>query len=447
MSLDEIIPYLSSILQEQDCALRKAKKLVDIISVAWVIACQMAVKIVELLLEERANSCVKPDRCPKCGAKLESKGLRNRRIVSLIGLIKWRRRAYGCTNKCGVGQIAPLDEELGLNPHQRVGFDVQRAACMLAVFVPFETASKLLHRLIGLKVSSGAIWEWVRQAGTKSMLRLQEELDALENGEIEPEDFKESSLSAIVGADGVMAPFRPEKGKPNGRTVWREVKVGMMGRVSRCIGPKGTVVRKLVRKRLVAVLGGIRDLKQRLVLEATKQCIHKASQVAWISDGARGLWNLYEDAFIKRSRGILDFYHAAQHLWEAARIWLDGRTNQAKEWFKNARHRLRHGQHNEVIQDVQNALSIPGLPNGAYKTLANLLQYLETHREHIDYEGFKELGLPIGSGMVESACKWLIQQRFKGVGMRWSEEGFNHLLHLRLDWVNGRFDDQLFSPQ
>ncbi len=42
--------------------------------------------------------------------------------------------------------------------------------------------------------------------------------------------------------------------------------------------------------------------------------------------------------------------------------------------------------------------------------------------------------------MVESACQWLIQQRFKGVGMRWSEEGFNHLLHLRLAWVNGSFE-------
>jgi hypothetical protein len=43
--------------------------------------------------------------------------------------------------------------------------------------------------------------------------------------------------------------------------------------------------------------------------------------------------------------------------------------------------------------------------------------------------------------MVESACKWLIQQRFKGVGMRWSEDGFNHLLLLRLAWANDRFDD------
>jgi hypothetical protein len=48
--------------------------------------------------------------------------------------------------------------------------------------------------------------------------------------------------------------------------------------------------------------------------------------------------------------------------------------------------------------------------------------------------------------MVESACKWLIQQRFKGTGMRWSEDGFNHLLHLRLAWVNHRFD-ALFSEE
>ena len=63
----------------------------------------------------------------------------------------------------------------------------------------------------------------------------------------------------------------------------------------------------------------------------------------------------------------------------------------------------------------------------------------------MDYKRVKELGLPIGSGMVESACKWLIQQRFKGVGMRWSEDGFNHLLHLRLAWVNASFDDLFLS--
>ena len=71
---------------------------------------------------------------------------------------------------------------------------------------------------------------------------------------------------------------------------------------------------------------------------------------------------------------------------------------------------------------------------------------MERHRDHIDSAQSKELGLPMGSGMVERACTWLIQQRFKGVGMRWSENGFHHLFHRRLAWVNGSFE-ALFQVQ
>jgi hypothetical protein len=48
--------------------------------------------------------------------------------------------------------------------------------------------------------------------------------------------------------------------------------------------------------------------------------------------------------------------------------------------------------------------------------------------------------LPLGSGMVDSAWKWRTQQRFTGVGRRWSEDGCNPLVHLRLAWGNGRFE-------
>ena len=86
----------------------------------------------------------------------------------------------------------------------------------------------------------------------------------------------------------------------------------------------------------------------------------------------------------------------------------------------------------------QRAIEFSQFSKSVLNTLTNVHDYLQTHRKHIKYKRFKELGLPLGSGMVESACKWLIQQRFKGVGMRWSEDGFNHLLHLRLAWVNAR---------
>lgn len=61
------------------------------------------------------------------------------------------------------------------------------------------------------------------------------------------------------------------------------------------------------------------------------------------------------------------------------------------------------------------------------------MQYLQTHQAHLQYRHFKQQELPLGYGIIERACKWLITQRFKGVGMRWSEPGLNQLLALRVD--------------
>jgi len=199
--------------------------------------------------------------------------------------------------------------------------------------------------------------------------------------------------------------------------------------------------RQLVQRRLVACLGTIDDLGQRLWLEALRGGIATAKQVVWISDGARGFWRLFETYFADIAIGILDFYHAAQNLFKAATIWLDGRTQKARGWFAAARHQLRHGPTMRVRMEIEQALTDPQLGDTSRKVLGNLLGYLDTHHNHIQYHQYKAMGLPIGSGMVESACKWLIIQRFKGVGMRWSEDGFNSLLHLRLAWVNQRFDE------
>jgi hypothetical protein len=161
----------------------------------------------------------------------------------------------------------------------------------------------------------------------------------------------------------------------------------------------------------------------------------------WLSDGGQGFWGLYDSCLSAHARGILDLYHAAQNLWKGAAAWLDGRTSQARKWFNWARHRLRHHNPDDVLEDLLEALEVESLPQRATEALVKLYDYLNGHRDHMDYAKYEALGLPLGSGMVESACKWLIQQRFKGVGMRWSEAGFNHLLPLRLAWVNGTFDE------
>ena len=434
-SICQIDPSLQELVE----VIENASTLTLLVLSAWRLARVLAVRIVEEVLIERGQRPTQWADCPKCGKRLHSKGFVPRQISSIIGIIRWRRRVGRCPNGCAIGQIAPLDKALGLLPHQRSSVELQELGCLLAIFVPFETVAVLLNCLISVQVSPTAVWCWVQTAGQKAMDRLNDQLTELAAGQLPQMELLDEAVSVLpllIGADGVMVPFRPEGGK--GRTVWREVKVAVLARLGR---RSKSDAPQLHQRRLVAVLGRIDALRPRLWLEALRQGVLTAPQVAWLSDGGVGFWGLYTSCFAAYAIGILDFYHAAQNLWKGAKAWLDGRSRKARLWFVSARHRLRHGETDLVLNDIAAALELDGLPETARKALKNLYDYLDTHQHHIQYEKFKELGLPIGSGMVESACKWLIQQRFKGVGMRWSETGFNHLLHLRLAWVNGRFDE------
>jgi hypothetical protein len=443
LCLHDSIRHDDPALQRLLRTVEEAPSLTTVILAAWQVARVLTVHLVEAVLAERARHPSAWPRCPQCGVFLRSKGFATRQVTSLFGPIRWRRRVGRCPHGCPIPQVAPFDEALGVQPQQRTSGELQHLGCALAVFVPFATAARLLGWYSGGTVSPQAVWGWVQAAGHRAMATLQEDLRVLAQGDLPEPEALAADLAAtplVLGADGVMVPFRPTGGQPTGKTRWHEIKVGVLARLGQHHTRTGKVITRLHQRRLVAVLGDIDALKARVWLEAVRQGISTAPQVVWLSDGARGLWRLYDERLAAYAVGILDFYHAVQYLWKGAAAWLDGRTTQARRWFGWARHRLRHGQSDGVVADLVEALEVEGLPDSARDTLLALYAYLHRHREHIDYAQYKALGLPIGSGMVESACKWLIQQRFKGVGVCWSEDGFNHLLHLRLAWVNGRFD-------
>jgi hypothetical protein len=443
LCLNDSIRYDDPSLQRLLRAVEETQTLTQLILAVWPLARVLALHIVEYVLAERAQRPLAWPPCPSCGTSLRSKGFAQRQLTSLFGPIRWRRRIGRCPHGCDIPQVAPLDEALGVQPHQRTSGELQCLGCALAVCVPFATAARLLGWYGGGVVSPRAVWCWVQAAGHQAMEHLQADLATVAQGHEptpEPLAAELAAMPLALGADGVMVPFRPEGGQPKGKTAWHEVKVGVLARLGRHRTRTGQVVARLHQRRLVAVLGSIEALKPRLWLEARRQGIRSAPQVVWLSDGGRGLWRLFDECFAGAATGVLDFYHAAQNLWKSAAAWLDGRTTQARRWFTWARHRLRHGNPDGVLADLAEALDVDGLPDTARDTLTTVYAYLDRHRDHIDYAMYKALGLPLGSGMVESACKWLIQQRFKGVGMRWSEDGFNHLVHLRLAWVNGRFE-------
>lgn len=435
-------------LQQLVGEMENAAALSSVVCIGWQIAIRLTLLLIEETLDKRALRPTVWPSCPKCGQSLQSKGFAKRQITTRIGVIHFSRRIGRCRNRCRIGQVAPLDTELQLAPHQHSCLSLKRLACLLSVFVPYQTASRLLNELISISVSAKAIWHWVANAGQRAIDTLDDELSALAQGkavDMEPTDPDTENLPLLIGADGVMVPFRQQQGSPKGSIIWREVKVAIVARLGfrrqKDSNDTDNPQTQLIQRRLVACLGDIDDLGRRLWLQAVRSGVLKTKQVVWLSDGARGFWRLFETYFAPIAIGILDFYHAAQHLSKAAMAWLDGRTTQARVWFVSARHRLRHGPSMSVRMDIEKALRQKDLGESQRKVLSNLINYLDTHHGHIQYHQYKAQGLPIGTGMVESACKWLIIQRFKGVGMRWSEPGFNALLHLRLAWVNQRFDE------
>ena len=256
LCLSESIRHDDPSLQQGLQTASQATNLTELILAAWVLARVIAVQVVESVLKEWAGRPTSWPPCPNCGKTLHSKGLAKREVKSLLGVIRWRRRGGRCPGGCEIGQVAPLDEALGLEPSQRSSGELEYLGCSLAVFVPYATAARLLGWYSASSVSARAVWCWTQAAGARAMSTLQRQLEALDSGQQPEEESLEQNLKSAplaLSADGVRVPFRPHSDDNRGKTKWREIKVGVLARLERYTTRSGQVVTRLRHRRLVAV--------------------------------------------------------------------------------------------------------------------------------------------------------------------------------------------------
>jgi hypothetical protein len=92
------------------------------------------------------------------------------------------------------------------------------------------------------------------------------------------------------------------------------------------------------------------------------------------------------------------------------------------------------------VEKVIRALAYLKSKFPARKKIASVLKYLRAHRHMMHYAAYREEAIPIGSGVIEAACKTLVTQRMKNSGMRWGSEGGQAILTLRSWAQSERFD-------
>jgi hypothetical protein len=174
--------------------------------------------------------------------------------------------------------------------------------------------------------------------------------------------------------------------------------------------------------------------------EVHRRGVETAGTVAGVVDGAE--WcQQFLDAHRPDAVRILDFPHAAQRLSDvAAAVW--GGGEQARAWAAEQRRELREGDPAAVLAAVR-ALPPAGAPPAADagRVQSEAAGYLEPRAAQMRYAAFRAQGLPIGSGIVESANKVVVEARLKGAGRRWAASSVNPMVALRGAVCSDRWDE------
>jgi hypothetical protein len=195
LTLKHIVELDALELQPLYEKLQRSVTLASLVLAAWQIGVWFARALVTHHLNERAQLPQSRGNCHQCGSRLESKGFVNRRRLTLVGWVEWRRQVGRCPHRCAGSHDAPFDAVLGIAPYPQTSIELVRLGCLLAVFLPFELAVQLLSQLCGIRISDDTIWQWVQQFGRQAMQRLDKDLVSLDKG-IEP--AKESIDPSLI---------------------------------------------------------------------------------------------------------------------------------------------------------------------------------------------------------------------------------------------------------
>jgi hypothetical protein len=292
-----------------------------------------------------------------------------------------------------------------------------------------DAAEEVLSRLAGLKISEATAQRTTEAVGQDLGL-------CLTAGETfgPARDWawhkdREGKTCAYVSLDATSV---PQQGPGAAKAVGRMATVAMIYNPipedrTRWANPEGN--RPPWQARYQASLGGQATLGEPLRRQAAQVGMDRADRWIAISDGGSGLEDWLKMHFGKVEAVILDFYHASEHLGDLAKAWHGGGTEAAEAQHRDWSHRLKH-EGGQAVLDALEALECGSRPS-AGEIWRETVTYFKNQVHRMDYPKYVSKGWQIGSGPVESACKTVVNQRLKGAGMRWGEQGSDGVCHLR----------------
>jgi hypothetical protein len=138
---------------------------------------------------------------------------------------------------------------------------------------------------------------------------------------------------------------------------------------------------------------------------------------------------------------VVDYYHASERIWTLAAL-LFGKGQQSVAWVrKMQKWLLKPGGVNRVLHSAAALRDQYGLKGTKRAAFQKAYRYLRVRMKYMQYAAYRRVGVPLGSGVTEAACKTVYTQRLKLSGMRWQKAGAQTILNLRVLQLSGVWDD------
>lgn len=368
---------------------------------------------------------------------------------SVFGAISVRRAYYHAD---GLPGVFPLDAELNM-PERGYSYLLQELSSRLSVTMSYEDAQKIVTSLFPVKMPIRSLERIVGD--------VRREVRRFYEDESPPPDLCPDEVITVATVDkkGVVirkphsrpaasgtVSIDPDKpGKKKMATVistyvtQRHIRTSddVIGEMTDS-GSPGTKPKAEAKLTWGSLTDGTETTMARLQ-KAVEQRMPKHNELVCVLDGERSLWALV-NAYFPTAFFVLDIFHVLEHLGKAALLFHDEGSPQARQFVTERLRMLLQGRAGRMIGGLKQMLTKCELSNAARYSLTKVIGYLERNRKHMRYEICLAKGYPIGSGVIEGACRNLINDRLELTGMSWTPQGAESVIRLRAVQINKDWD-------
>ena len=393
----------------------------------------------------------RPSDPPRLLPKLDD--LRSRPYLSIFGEIPITRACYGQ----GRVEAAPLDAQLHL-PQRQYSYLFQQWLAAFVIDDSHAEAIKKLETILGLGVSVKASEDLNREQAS--------DVEPFQNHLATPDPAQEGPILVVTadckGVPLVKSALGPEsaplstaansrRGKGQKANKKRMAAVGAVYTIKPFARTPDEVIDEVMRKKAAErrpqpthkrVRADLLVGKVALFLWLADEVIRRNPQgskpLVFLSDGERALHDRQGEFLPENTVCILDLFHVMERLWKAAWCFFDeaSEKKEAHQWVEKHLRMLLEGKVRYVISGLNQMKTKRELKGTRRQTIEEVTGYFQRNRDRMKYDEYLAKGYPIGSGVVEGACRHLVKDRLERTGMRWRPEGAQAMLDLRATYLN-----------